>query len=68
MQDYEDYEVAYNTQPAGGMPTGILTVDGVHPCEVTSGTYPFCPVYTHADYMIANAFAKSLIATVAGRV
>jgi hypothetical protein len=67
VQDFEAYEHAYNIYPPGGVATGVLTVDGVHPCEVVSDEYPFCPIYTHGDYAMANAFAKTLLQVVGER-
>ncbi len=66
-QRFEEYEHAYNTLPAGGIPFGCLTVDGVHPCEVTSDAYPFGPPHTHGNYMMADVMADSLLQLVAQR-
>jgi len=57
--DYLLYEQLNNdTPPNVGLFNGILTVDGVHPCE---GTYDNCPDNTHGNYMLANAISKGLI-------
>jgi len=57
--DYLLYEQLNNNQPPGvGLSAGILTVDGVHPCE---GTYDNCPNNTHGNYMLANAMSKGFI-------
>lgn len=67
VQDFEAYEAQYNVYPAGGVPNGVLTVDGVHPCEVVFSTYPYCPFDTHGDFMMANSFARTLLELVKGR-
>jgi len=58
--DYLLYEQLNNNLPSGtGLYNGILTVDGVHPCE---GSFDSCPNETHGNYILANAIARGLVA------
>jgi hypothetical protein len=61
-QDAVEYEKAYNTVEFAGVVSkqGILTVDNFHPCQVDK--IPPCAPGSNGNLLIANAFARALLA------
>jgi len=54
----QQYEANHNTDIDGGLGSGVLTVDGVHPCM--SG-FDECPAGTHGNTIMADTIAKGLL-------
>ena len=59
-QRITEYEARFNEYPEGGIPQGVLTVDGVHPCQLPKARPTLCSALSSLSLSFSLPLSISL--------